>query len=114
MVEIKPWSIEWLNFFKKWQKCFQALIENFGHQLFVTTINDQNFPIPQFNNQKFSDTQVDSQNFLGINKLFFQLLDQWSLLIRQLKNFGELPMFLGILNFLIVDYGDKKLVTKKF
>jgi hypothetical protein len=40
MVEIKPWSIGWLKFFKKQQKCFQALPEKFGHQLSVTTIND--------------------------------------------------------------------------
>jgi hypothetical protein len=29
-------------------KFFWALLEKFGHQLSVTTINDQNFPIAQF------------------------------------------------------------------
>jgi hypothetical protein len=80
----------------------------------VTTVNDQNFPIPQFNNQKFSTTQVGNRNFSGINKKKIQLLDQWSLLIKQLKIFREFPMVLGILKFLIVNYGDKKLMTKTF
>jgi hypothetical protein len=35
-------------------------------------------------------------------------------MIRQLRIFKELPMFLGILKNLIVDCGDKKLMTKKF
>jgi hypothetical protein len=52
--------------------------------------------------------------FLGINKFFCQSLDQWSLLIKQLKFFGELPMFSVILKKLIVICGDQKLVTKKF
>jgi hypothetical protein len=71
MVEIKLWSIGWLKFFKKQQKCFQALPEKFGHQLSVTTINDRNFPIPQFNNQKFSITQVGNRNFWASTIFFF-------------------------------------------
>jgi hypothetical protein len=55
-------------FFEKWLKCFRPLPKKFGHQLSVTIVNDQNFPIAQFGDQKFSITQVNNYFFLGINK----------------------------------------------
>jgi len=73
MVEIKPWSIGWLKFFKKQQKCFQALSEKFGHQLSITTINDWNFPIPQFNNQKFQSSRLATKIF-GHQQFFFSVV----------------------------------------
>jgi hypothetical protein len=71
------------------------------------------FQLPNLVTKSFLSPKLAIKIF-GHQQFFFQSLDQWSLLIKQLKFFRQLPMFSVILKNLIVICGDQKLVTKKF
>jgi hypothetical protein len=72
------------------------------------------FQLPNLVTKSFQSPRLITIFFWASTKKMIQSLDQWSLLIKQLRISRELPMFPGILKFWIVDYGDQKLVTKKF
>lgn len=123
-------------------KCFWTMFKNFDHEISITIIRDQKISIAKYSDQKLSIIQVGNWSFqtlpkkkLVMNQNFKTLpknnwaptkmfwaskkkilpLDQWRLLIEQLKFYGKLTIFFGSrLRNSVINYGNQKLVIKIF